>query len=305
MDLNLLVQLDALLAERSVSGAARRLGQSQPTLSGALSKLRRHFDDQLLVRSRGGYTLTPLAARLLPLTGVALTSTERVFASVGRFDPAVSEREFTVVTSDYGGAAVLPSLLRVIGEQSGAVRVRQVPPVADGVDQTLRSVDVLFMPRGVVRGLPFLDLLRDEWVCVVDGENPHVDGEFTLEDMGRLPCVLMTAAPLGGSVLGATTSPVHQLQLLGVQLRVAASVNSFLAIPPLLVGSERFAILPRSLVRLAFPDAGLRLLPCPFPVVPLVEAAWWHPIHENDAGHRWFRQCLGRVAAELRGLKSR
>ncbi|WP_275559359.1 LysR family transcriptional regulator [Streptomyces sp. 5-6(2022)] len=195
MDLNLLVQLDALLAERSVTGAARRLGQSQPTLSGALAKLRRHFDDQLLVRSGGERQLTPLGAQLRPLTEAALESAERVLTSTARFDPAVSTREFTVVTSDYGGAAVLPSLLRVVGERSGGVRVRQIPIGGSGLEEglhVLRSVDVLLLPRGMVRGLPHLDLFHDEWVCVVSAGNRHVGEEFTLQHAQRLPCVLMT-----------------------------------------------------------------------------------------------------------------
>lgn len=290
-----------------MTGAARRLGQSQPTLSGALAKLRRHFDDQLLVRSGGERQLTPLGAQLRPLTEAALESAERVLTSTARFDPAVSTREFTVVTSDYGGATVLPSLLRVIGERSGGVRVRQIPITVSGLEEglhTLRSVDALLMPRGVVRGLPHLDLFHDEWVCVVSAGNRHVGEEFTLHHAQQLPCVLLSNAPPGGSLSAATTSPANQLEMLGVHLQVVASVNSFLVIPLLLADSDRFALLPRSLVRLVHPDAGLRVLPCPFEAVPLVEAAWWHPVHENDAGHRWFRQCLGRVAAELRGSET-
>lgn len=64
-DLSLLPSLEALLRERSVTKAAQRMGLSQPSLSAALARLRRHFRDPLLVRVGNAYELTPLAARLL------------------------------------------------------------------------------------------------------------------------------------------------------------------------------------------------------------------------------------------------
>src|SRR6185437_4041959 len=80
LDLNLLVSLDALLAERSVSRAAERLGLSQPSLSASLARLRRHFRDELLARIGNRYELTPLAAQLAEQTTGALAAVARVFA---------------------------------------------------------------------------------------------------------------------------------------------------------------------------------------------------------------------------------
>jgi hypothetical protein len=101
LDMNLLVSLDALLQERSVSRAAERLGLSQPSLSASLARLRRHFRDDLLARVGNRYELTPLAAQLAEQTTSALAAVARVFASEPDFDPATSEREFTVLISDY------------------------------------------------------------------------------------------------------------------------------------------------------------------------------------------------------------
>ena len=66
IDLNLLAVLSALLEERNVTRAGMRLRLSQPTISGALARLRQHFGDELLVRSGREYQLTPMAAQLLP-----------------------------------------------------------------------------------------------------------------------------------------------------------------------------------------------------------------------------------------------
>ena len=110
LDLNLLVSLDALLPERSVSRAAARLGRSQPSLSESLARLRRHFRDDLLARVGNHYELTPLAAQLAEQTTSALAAVARVFASEPDFDPAIAEREFTVLISDYAITVLGPEL---------------------------------------------------------------------------------------------------------------------------------------------------------------------------------------------------
>lgn len=100
LDLNLLTSLDALLRERSVTRAAQRMNLSQPALSAALAKLRRHFGDELLTRSGNSYILTPLAVQLVDRCALALADIERVFSATADFDPAACEREFTMLTSD-------------------------------------------------------------------------------------------------------------------------------------------------------------------------------------------------------------
>src|SRR5690349_8785376 len=100
LDLNLMVSLDALLQQRSVTRAAAAMGLSQPALSGSLARLRRHFDDELLTRVGNDYRLTPLAVQLKDLVRVALSGAERVFAAQPHFDPASSTRDFTILVSD-------------------------------------------------------------------------------------------------------------------------------------------------------------------------------------------------------------
>ena len=101
LDLNLLVALRELLRERSVTRAAERLGMTQPAASASLSRLRRHFGDELLIRDRGEYTLTALGAQLAEQVDAVCAAAERLFAASADFDPASSEREFTLVMADY------------------------------------------------------------------------------------------------------------------------------------------------------------------------------------------------------------
>ena len=151
LDMNLVVALRALLAERNVTRAGQRVGLSQPAMSAALARLRRHFGDELLVRKGTGYELTALGAVLLDRTAVACEMLERVFGSQPRFDPAREEREFVILASDYAVAG----LRRRAGPRdqragaagpahlpSGVRRVTEIPPAQ------LSTVDGLLMPHG-------------------------------------------------------------------------------------------------------------------------------------------------------------
>src|SRR3978361_971833 len=106
LDLNLLVSLDALLDQRSVTRAPQQLGLSQPALSASLARLRRHFGDELLARSGNEYRLTPLAAQLKSRVRLGLAGLEGVFAAQPDFDPLESTREFSIQLSDYAAAVI-------------------------------------------------------------------------------------------------------------------------------------------------------------------------------------------------------
>ena len=123
LDLNLLVALRELLRERSVTRAAERLGVTQPAASAALSRLRRHFGDELLVRDRGEYTLTALGAQLAEQVGPVCDAAERLFAATADFDPATSEREFTLVMADYAIVVMGEALSQVIARAAPRARL--------------------------------------------------------------------------------------------------------------------------------------------------------------------------------------
>src|SRR5262249_51234980 len=110
IDLNLLVALAALLEERSVTRAGKRLGLSQPATSNALSRLREQLDDALLVRSGSGMVLTPHAESLLPRLREALLQVEQVMEKQRPFEPATASLRFAMLATDYIEMVVLPGL---------------------------------------------------------------------------------------------------------------------------------------------------------------------------------------------------
>jgi DNA-binding transcriptional LysR family regulator len=294
LDMNLVVALRALLTERNVTRAGDRVGLSQPAMSAALARLRRHFGDELLARRGAGYELTALGSVLLDRTEVACEMLERVFGSQPRFDPAREDREFVILSSDYAVAVFGGRLAREVSAQAPGVRItfRQVPAsITDDPAAQLSTVDGLLMPHGIIAGLPAVELFRDRWLCLVSEDNPEVGDAITLSQLGSLPWAAYQRA--------YDASVTRQLSMLGIEPRVQVSVDSFQLLPAMVAGTRRVAMIHALLAgRLGLgPGSGLRLLDCPFDAVPVQEAFWWHPVHTHDAGHLWLRETASAVAA--------
>ncbi|RBY83628.1 LysR family transcriptional regulator [Geodermatophilus sp. TF02-6] len=295
LDLNLLVSLDALLQQRSVTRAAAQMGLSQPALSASLARLRRHFGDELLTRVGNEYRLTPLAVQLRDLARLALTGVERVFTAQPEFDPASSTREFSLLVSDYGIAVLGDAIAALLAEEAPASRLRfavNTPEVVDRAQQVLLSSDLLVLPHGFVTDLSHRDLYRDEWVCVLASDNAAVDDELTAAHLESLPWVVSYHGPT------ASTPAARQMRMLGIEPRVQVVTENFLTVPALVAGSDRIALLQRRLVDLLPLNSGIRALPCPFAAGPLVEAMWWHPVYDDDPEHCYLRDLVVR-ATEL------
>lgn len=296
LDLNLLLSLDALLKERNVTRAAERLGLSQPAVSAALARLRRHFDDELLQRTGNRYVLTPLAEQLVDRTDAAMTGVRRVFDAAPDFDPGTARREFTLMVSDYAAAVLGDELATTVAREAPGVRLRLLQHSTYAVDharETLRTVDGLVLPHGFLADIPSVDLYEDRWVCIVAEDNATVGDNLTLEDLARLPWVFTYHQPT------AFTPAAQQMRVLGIEADVHIVVESFLAVPFLVAGTGRVALLQERLARRLAPAARVRVLPCPWEVVPLKEALWWHPSLRGDPAHTWLRGALRRASASV------
>ncbi|MFE0419900.1 LysR family transcriptional regulator [Streptomyces tendae] len=294
LDLNLVVALRALLEERNVTRAGQRVGLSQPAMSAALSRLRRHFDDDLLARVGGHYELTALGQVLLDRASTAYDLLERLFASQADFDPANESREFKLLASDYAVAVFGTELARVVHQEAPGIRLRfaQTPTtVVDATDTLLSTTDGLLMPHGVISDFPATDLYQDRWVFLVAEDHPSVGDRLTREDLARLPWVTYQRT--------YDAPAVRQLGMLGIEPRVEVSVDSFQIMPLLVSGTRRIALVQARLARLLAPLAAVRVVEPPYEAVPLSEALWWHPVHTHDAAHIWLRETAARVGRRM------
>lgn len=292
LDLNLLVALDALLTERNVTRAAARLQLSQPSLSASLGKLRRHFNDQLLARRGNSYELTPLAVRLAEHTTMALDAARRVFESQTRWDPSESERQFTIHCSDYTMATLAPRVVRIARQQAPNVRLHFLPSSSENTDDVvlrLSAIDGLILPHGVVTGMPRLDVVRDDWVAIAAADNERVAGGLTMDVMSESSWVFTYRTRY------AFTSVGRQVEQLGINPRITAVLESFVLLPLFVEGGDSLAMVQRHLAPLAQRMGDVQVLELPFEPVPVLNALWWHPVHDSDPEHRWLRSVFAEA----------
>ncbi|WP_079610327.1 LysR family transcriptional regulator [Mycobacteroides abscessus] len=297
MDLPQLYALHALLVERSVSGAAKRLARSQPTLSAVLARLRRYFHDELLVRRGNIYALTSFAEQLLPLTSVAVATVERVFSAEPVFAPASTQREFSIVASDYGMGVVGRLLVAKLLAEAPLARVRFVAPTPEAIsrrDEFYRTVDGLLLPHGYIDLPRHQDLYADRWVCIVSSDNTRVGSELTMADLNELSWIATYEDPL------IRVPAWRQMEILGITPRVCAVADTFLALPELVRGTEAISLVQYRVASLAVAKGQVRVLDCPFDAAPIIESFWWHPMHDSDPAHIWLRGILRRLSSELR-----
>ncbi|MBD3943582.1 LysR family transcriptional regulator [Microbacterium sp. NEAU-LLC] len=295
LDLNLLVALDALLTEKSVTRAAERLHLSQPALSASLSRLRTHFGDQILARRGNTYDLTPFALRLTEHTTTALEAARRVFDSQATWSPTESTREFSIYGSDYGFVTLGTVVSRLAAERSPGVRFRFMlhnPAIVEDAATRLRSADGMVIPHGPVSDLPYLDLWHDGWLAVVDESNEAVGDVLTMDNMAALPWVMTYQSR------SAFTSAARQVQQLGIEARIEVVLESFLSVGHFVSGTHRIGLVQTALAPQMLRIGGLRVVPLPFDATPIVTALWWHPVHTRDPEHAWMRSLFeeaGRI----------
>lgn len=310
LDLNLLVALRELIRERNVTRAAERIGVTQPAASAALARLRRHFDDELLVRDkdrgrggRGGYVLTPLATQLAEQVEEVCAAAERLFAVGTGFDPATSNREFTLMMADYTIAVLGERLSQLLEEAAPRVKlhvklVRE--SMAAGVADTIRSIDAIVAPPVNRLRTPDINsagLFQDRWVCVVSAKNQLLDTDtLALADLARLAWV----APYHPNHPYPSAAPItRQLALLGIRPRLAVRVESYQAVPQFVAGTDRIALMQERLVARLTDGLGLKALEPPIELEPILETLWWHEDHEHDPAHTWLRHLIVEAARSL------
>ena len=284
LDLNLLHSLDSLLREKNVSRAASSVGVSQPVMSAALARLRRHFDDELLVRRGNQYELTSLAKQLRPGVTDALRAVDRVIAAKTEFDPRIAH-EFTVVCSEVVAAMLLPRLCLTIQEAAPASTLRVVEPgqlrSVDIADYLAASVDGVFMPHGWLSGLESIDVLDDQWVFAVSADDPTE--RLDIDDLNTRPWVV---AQVGDRDVARG---MQQILSAGVRPRTEVIVSGSMSMPFFLRGSRRVAVMGRRLIVEMGHLYGIREVPGPWELESLRTAFWWHQSRRDDAAHRWLR----------------
>jgi DNA-binding transcriptional LysR family regulator len=294
VDLNLLVVLDALLEEASVTRAAGRLEMSTPAVSHALARLRDHFRDPILVRSGRGMVRSSRAVELRPRVRALVAEIGEVLRPAGDIDPASIERRFRLRATDH--------VLLILGTNLDALTRREAPgaileflPNRPDDGEALRAGEI-DLAIGVYPQLPpelrIRKLFDDRFVCVVRRGHPIGERRLTPRRYAALEHVLV--APRGRP--GGTFDRL--LAERGLERRVTRAVPYFVAAFHLVSRSDCVLTVSERLARSLAGRFALRVLEPPLDHPGYTLRMIWHPGREGDSAHRWLRSTVVR-AAEL------
>ena len=300
IDLNLLVALDALLSERSVTRAAHRVGLSQPGMSNALARLRVVLGDPLLVRDGAALVPTARAEALAGPVREALALIRGAIEAPATFDPAHDRRSFRVSCSDYSVLMLIGPLVRGLAADAPGLAVEVIPRLPDAGQALDRGdVDLVIEPSEIMgrTDLPAARLWDDRWMCCVWEGNTRVADRMALDDYTSLGHLIYSMGASGQPV----ALPDLHLARLGVQRRIEVSVESFLLAPFLLQGTDLVTLVPARAQAFLRRTGAIRILEPPVEFPMLVEMLWWHPRSTGDPAHAWLRERITRVAASVAG----
>jgi LysR family transcriptional regulator, mexEF-oprN operon transcriptional activator len=298
LDLNLLVALDALLTECSVTRAAARVGLGQSAMSHNLARLRAVFGDELLTRGPDGMRPTPRALVLAGPVQATLSQVQALLSRDEAFDPRTAERTFRVGLPDSMEVLLVPGLLARLRDAAPGIRLR-----LHDIDQSrlLDDLDADRLDLAVGMG-PFVQgqahhkrrlLLTETYLCMFDAERTGVTAPISLEDYVRLPH-LLTSLREGerGVVDGA-------LAKLGLTRTVVLTTPRFLAVPFLVARAPVVVTMHARIARLFAAELGLSLSPPPVELRETAVSLLWHASYDHDPAHAWLRQEFVRLAQEV------
>jgi LysR family transcriptional regulator, nod-box dependent transcriptional activator len=299
LDLNLLVALDALLTERSVSLAAERIFLSQSATSSALGRLREYFADDLLIVKGRQMVLTARGEELVEPVRAVLEQIRTTISVSPPFDPATSDRTIKIMASDYVTEVLLAAALHDIAYQAPHMRF-ELAPMSDSLTDSLErsEVDILTcIDYAISKDHPSQYLFDDDHVVVGWSGNPAMQKEMTKDHYFALSHVT--------SRFGKARTPVFEdwfVRRQSQQRRVVIIAPSFLAVPGLIIGSNHIATMHRRLANRMAEYLPLVIKEAPFAIPAIREVVQWHISNNNDPAIRWVVEKLVLFAAEKPAL---
>lgn len=288
LDANLLVALDALLQEASVTRAARRIGVTQSAMSQTLARLRRQFDDPILAKAGRHMEPTPFGIRIRERLRHALSELEALASDRPVFTPSSASNRFVVATVDYLAAVWLAPLRAAVAERAPSVRL-----AVHGLDQGSVAAQLgsghihlyLGVHGATERGLEAATLYEDPLCVVLDRDHPSASG-LNLDQYAAMPHVHVSPRREAGSIVDRT------LASRGKSREVVLEVPYFNLVPSLLRETNLVATLPRSLAEHFAQHYPLAMVPAPLSLPSVDVCMAWHPAFAADPALIWLRETL-------------
>lgn len=296
IDLNLLIALDVLITEASVSKAAERLNMSQSAMSYSLKRLRTILNDEILIRTSREMEVTPYASQISDRIRQILTEIQLTLLEPEEFNPATARETFRIAASDYVEATIGINLLQQLTTQAPNIRIRISNLVKETVMNALddNRIDIAINPKLPLKSWHVAEnLYREEFVCVMQGDDSV--GELSIADYMERSHILVS---LRDDFQGAYDKILAQQQQ---SRKVIWSTSHFMVVSLLLANSYCIALLPQRMAQQCAKTMNLRLLPPPIPIKGFTVSMVWHQRNTNNPPHQWLRQ---QIVAAVRDIQS-
>ena len=298
VDLNLLVVFDALGEQRSVTRAAEALGMSQPATSAALARLRTLLDDPLFVKAGHGMSPTPRAVQLAPPVRRLLETVKSEILQAQAFDPATTQRTFTVLTPDIGEIYFIPRVLAHLAQVAPGANLKawSLPPhaAAEALESGAAELAVGYFPDLKKAGFFQQRLFSNDHVCIVRRDHPTIGRTLTLRQF--LAASHAVVRPEGREHVFE-----QFLQGRGLQRRVRLEVSHFMSLLPIISATDLVATVPRDLAEVCVRHGDIRLVETALKSPGIEVHQFWHRRFHKDAAHGWFRVMVQALFGRGRG----
>lgn len=297
VDANLLVTLDALLVDASVTRAAERLGRSSSAISHALAKLREIFADELFVRAGQKLVPTAKALELAPTVHVILAGMESLLRPSKPFDPSLASRDFAVAASEAGELILVQPLRQRLAQLAPSIHAGWMPSHREENIEALRSGRCHFVID--IEGLPvqapdirMLKLFDDRLVTLARPDHPLAKRKAKALSFAAADHIEVNSLPALALIDQALAAE-------RASCRIVARVSSVLVGLLLALNSDTLLTLPVSLASILERQFGLVRIHQPFAGVAFPLRLFWHSSYDRDECHEWVRGQIGTLAREM------
>lgn len=289
LDLNLLVALDALLKEQSVTKTAEHLMLSPSAVSSSLSRLREYFDDDILSQVGRRLEITPLGESLKDPVRDILNRIDSTILLQPVFEPHKTDRTFSIFVSDYTQLVLFPHLLALAEEQSSTARFNFMRQVNTPYKELERGeADLLIIPEEFISpDNPYENLFTEDFVCLVWRESKLARQELTQERYLEARHIVMRLADDRKDHIEMELSDKY-----GIQRDLAVISYSLTSLPALLIGTNNLATVHSRLAVKMAEALPLEIRPLPFDISPMRQSLQWHHYRSKDPGVVWLRELL-------------
>ena len=285
-DLNLLVPLQALLEERSVTRAALRVHLSQPAMSRALERLRETFSDDLLVRFGKRYSLTPRGSALLEELNLLLPKVEGLWRKKP-FSAASATGCLKLAMTDQMTALLLPALIATMSREAPNVDL-QIVQWHETTFQNLLAgqLDLVVSPLTAPFPLLVEGILPERFVCLVSRSHPFRKNSFTLAQYLAEKHIILEVEP------GQQTLVDRPLSALGKRRKAALRLPFYVLALDAVENTSLVLTIPERLAIRRMNPLKTRLVQAPEEIPPYHQSMSWPDRLNVDPLHSWFRDCL-------------